>query len=199
MKILPLALPALLLVASAGCHKAADPMNNATDNDAATPATDNFEVVPPDEDVPDANTLKAENAASAAENGTAGDGGPVMNSIHPIPGRAAPGAPGGIKIPSAFHGRWGLGRADCTSTRGDAKGLLTIAADQLRFYESRGVPMRVIASTATRFDARYAFSGEGQEWQRNERLALAGDRLQRRTDAERGQEPPVNLTYQRCA
>ncbi len=31
-------------------------------------------------------------------------------------------------IPAALHGRWGMVPADCTSTRGDNKGLLTITA-----------------------------------------------------------------------
>ena len=102
-------------------------------------------------------------------------------------------------IPARFHGRWGLLPADCTSTRGDAKGLLTISAAGLAFYESRGTIGRVLGATASGFDASYGFSGEGQTWQRVERLTLVDDRLQRRTDAAPGQEPPVNLTYQRCA
>jgi len=102
------------------------------------------------------------------------------------------------QIPVQFHGRWGLVRADCTSTRGDAKGLLTISGERLAFYESRGTIDKAIGATANSFDARYAFTGEGQNWQRTERLALVGGKLQRRTDAETGQEPPVNLTYERC-
>ena len=33
-------------------------------------------------------------------------------------------------IPAAFHGRWGMVPADCTSTRGDNKGLITVDAEQ---------------------------------------------------------------------
>src|SRR6188472_2988303 len=43
-------------------------------------------------------------------------------------------------IPAALQGRWGLTPADCTSALGDAKGLLVINANELRFYESRAVP-----------------------------------------------------------
>ena len=43
-------------------------------------------------------------------------------------------------IPAALQGRWGLTPADCMPGRSDAKGLLTITADGLRFYESRAVP-----------------------------------------------------------
>ena len=34
--------------------------------------------------------------------------------------------------------------------------------------------------------------------ERTERLTLVNDKLQRRTDAEPGQEPPVNLADERC-
>ena len=38
-------------------------------------------------------------------------------------------------IPAAIRGRWGLTPADCTSTRGDAKGLLEIGPDTLKCSE----------------------------------------------------------------
>jgi len=103
-----------------------------------------------------------------------------------------------IRVPIPFHGRWGINRADCTSTGGDAKGLIMINDARLIFYESRGTLDEVLGATADSFDARYAFTGEGQTWERVERLKLVNDRLQRRTDAAPGQEPPVNLTYERC-
>lgn len=102
------------------------------------------------------------------------------------------------QIPAQYHGRWGLNRADCTSTRGDAKGLLTISGGQLSFYESRGTLETVLGATARSFDANYGFSGEGQTWRRTERFKFVNDMLQRRTDAEPGQESPVNLIYSRC-
>ena len=43
-------------------------------------------------------------------------------------------------IPAALQGRWGLTPADCMPGQSDAKGLLTITANDLRFYESRAVP-----------------------------------------------------------
>ena len=101
-------------------------------------------------------------------------------------------------IPAQFYGRWGLSTADCTSTLGDAKGLLTIDRSGLKFYESKGTLDSVLGATASSFDARYGFAGEGQKWMRTERFTLAGGALQRRTDAEPGQEPPVNLTYRHC-
>ena len=45
-------------------------------------------------------------------------------------------------IPASLHGRWGLTPADCTSTRGDAKGLLIVSADGLKFYEFAGQACR---------------------------------------------------------
>ena len=102
------------------------------------------------------------------------------------------------KIPANLQGRWGINNADCTSTRGDAKGLLSISDTQLTFYESRGVVDQVLDASATSFDARYDFAGEGQTWKRTERLSLENDKLRRRTDSEAGQEPPVDLTYGRC-
>jgi hypothetical protein len=113
----------------------------------------------------------------------------------PAPGQTSSAA---AQIPAAFRGRWGINLADCTSDRGDAKGLLTIAETGLTFYEARGTLAKIITASATQFDARYAFAGEGQTWKRTERLTLTGDRLQRRTDREPGQEPPVNLRYIRC-
>ena len=101
-------------------------------------------------------------------------------------------------IPAQFHGRWGLTPADCTSTMGDAKGLLTINDARLTFFESKGTLDKVLGATASSFDANYRFLGEGQSWERVERLKLVNDKLNRRTDAQTGQEPPVNLTYKRC-
>src|SRR5215218_6684586 len=57
-------------------------------------------------------------------------------------GAAEPVNDAASTIPASLHGRWGLTPADCTSTRGDAKGLLVISADGLKFYESRAVPDR---------------------------------------------------------
>ena len=48
------------------------------------------------------------------------------------------------------------------------------------------------------FGLEGGLAGEGQTWKRTERFTLANRQLNRRTDAEPGQEPPVNLTYTRC-
>lgn len=101
-------------------------------------------------------------------------------------------------VPAPLQGRWGLVPADCTSTRGDAKGLLTIDESGLKFYESRGVVVKVIAGGVDSFDADYAFTGEGQEWRRIEKLSLIDGKLRRQTVTQKGEEPGVDLSYERC-
>ncbi len=69
-------------------------------------------------------------------------------------------------IPVLLRGRWGLTAEDCTSTRGDAKGLLEIGETQLRFYESRGTLGTISQQDEARIIAEFDFEGEGQTWQR---------------------------------
>ena len=47
-------------------------------------------------------------------------------------------SPAASTIPAVIQGRWGLVAADCEPGRDDAKGLLTISANELDFYESVG-------------------------------------------------------------
>ena len=75
-------------------------------------------------------------------------------------------------IPTALRGRWGLVAADCTSTRGDAKGLITIGAETIKFYESVAKLAKGGQRSDTALRASYAFSGEGMEWKRDVTLAL---------------------------
>ena len=164
------ALPALFALTLAACQQPANNSDIAIDNGVNAAAID-IETLPPDEAVDENGTGQADNATDAR-----------------LP----------AQIPAQYRGRWGLVPADCTSTRGDAKGLLTISAARLAFYESRGTLDKVLGATANSFDGRYKFSGEGQSWMRTERLTLVDGQLQRRTDAEAGQEPPLNLTYKRC-
>ena len=162
---------ALAALALAACQQQAP--TNVANSDAATPIN---AALPPTEQV--------------AVNGA--DVGVPANHVAPAPAKLP------TRIPEPFQGRWGLTQADCTSTRGDAKGLLTISDARLTFYEAKGTLNKVIAVTDTSFAARYGFSGEGQTWLRTERFSLVKAELHRATDAEPGQEPPVNLTYARC-
>lgn len=127
----------------------------------------------------------------------------------PAPPEAAPttaATPGpaaspdtGAGIPAALHGRWGLVPADCTSTRGDNKGLLTINDETLRFYESVGTLGKIVERDAGRIVADFAMTGEGQSWTRRMVLDAEDDgkTLVRR---EQGADAMLGLLrYRRCA
>lgn len=75
-------------------------------------------------------------------------------------------AAGASGIPAIAHGRWGLVPADCTSTRGDAKGLLVVDATSLKFYESVARLGEVKERDANGIRAVFAQTGEGMEWTR---------------------------------
>ena len=98
-----------------------------------------------------------------------------------------------------MQGRWGLVAADCEPDHADAKGLLTITADKLRFYESVGTLGDIREGAENRIRASFDFEGEGMEWQRDMTLELqdGGSALVRREfGAEAATEP---LRYSRCA
>lgn len=105
---------------------------------------------------------------------------------------AAAVVPASTKIPESLQGRWGMVPADCTSTRGDAKGLMTVGADTLTFYESRAKLAKVASADPDRFAGQFAFTGEGQNWAANVTLSREGDTLVRQEDG-----PP--FSYKRCA
>ena len=97
-----------------------------------------------------------------------------------------------------MRGRWGLVPADCTSTRGDTKGLIEVGPDTLRFYEAKAQLGPISEGGPERIRASFAFTGEGMEWSRDELLALKdhGTALVRR---EFGEDAlPAALTYHRC-
>ncbi|WP_334185379.1 hypothetical protein [Novosphingobium sp.] len=108
--------------------------------------------------------------------------------------------PGGIptSIPAALRGRWGLVDADCTSTRGDAKGLLTIDADTLKFYESVAKLGVIKSGSATAIEGDFAFSGEGQSWNLDVSLRSpdGGKTLVRKDTGPDAM--PGTLTYAKC-
>jgi hypothetical protein len=120
---------------------------------------------------------------------------PIVAESAAVPVETAPSEAG---IPAAAQGRWGLVPADCTSTRGDAKGLLTIDATTLKFYESRGTLGRIADRSNTRLRATFAFSGEGMTWTRDELLDVqdAGKTLFRREYGE--DAAPGPFKYARC-
>lgn len=97
-------------------------------------------------------------------------------------------------IPAALRGRWGLAPADCMPGRSDAKGLLTVTADELRFYESRAVPAADVAGDANSVSGNFAFTGEGQSWTKYEALKVEKGRLMR-TETK----PSASFTYAKCS
>ena len=116
----------------------------------------------------------------------------------PEPAADEPADTANATIPAALRGRWGLVQADCTSTRGDAKGLLTISDTQLRFYESRGTLRDIAESDASRLVADFDFMGEGQTWQRRMILDAqdGGETLIRREQGADAMAGP--LRYRKC-
>lgn len=103
------------------------------------------------------------------------------------------------EIPLAIQGRWGMVKADCTSTHGDAKGLLEISKDTLTFYESRGKISAASEWEPTRIRASFAFEGEGMTWKQDMVLDVqdGGQTLIRRDIGK--DAPPGPYRYSRCA
>jgi hypothetical protein len=132
----------------------------------------------------------------AASNEAAPDplGGPPTNNVSTsadagnVAGDTSPGA-----IPAALRGRWGLTPGDCTSTRGDAKGLLIVSGDELRFYESRAVPSAGAESDSDSINGNFSFTGEGQTWTKFETLQRKNNTLVR-TDSNSA----ASYTYAKC-
>ncbi|MEW9856725.1 hypothetical protein [Novosphingobium sp. M1R2S20] len=112
----------------------------------------------------------------------------------PVSEETAPAA----EIPEQIRGRWGLVPKDCTSNLGDAKGLLTISAKQLKFYESVAKLGPIKEADETRIRATFDYSGEGQSWTQDVVLEVQDDgkTLIRR---DYGQDAlPGPLKYTRC-
>ena len=158
------------------------------DNKSGPEATANLTPLP--EAAPAEPVVAPEQVAQESEKAEVAD--KPVEKIEPA------GDAGGKSIPAAIRGRWGLAAADCTSTRGDAKGLLTIDATNLRFYESHGELVRVREHAANRIVADYKFSGEGMEWDQQMLLDLRGDgKTLIRRDYGEGASGPMR--YTRCA
>ena len=102
------------------------------------------------------------------------------------------------EIPAPIRGRWGLVPKDCTSTLGDAKGLLTVSAGQLKFYEAVAKLRKVKEAQDDRISGTFVFSGEGQTWTLDVVLDVqdGGKTLVRR---DYGKDAlPGPLKYTRC-
>jgi hypothetical protein len=85
--------------------------------------------------------------------------------------------------------------ADCTSTRGDAKGLIIIDSDSIKFFESRGTLTKVTLNAPENFTGSFAFTGEGQTWTNSQNLKLTGSSntlVRSETDVSQ------SYSYKRC-
>ena len=136
--------------------------------DESNTANADFETLPPDETV-----TNVENE--------------VGNSAEP---------PATLAIPAAFHGRWGMVPADCTSTQGDNKGLITIRDKTIDFFESKGTLTKVTLNAPENFTGTFAFTGEGQSWTNSQNLKLTGSSntlIRSETDVAQ------SYSYKRCA
>jgi hypothetical protein len=118
------------------------------------------------------------------------EGTPPENDTQPATVAAATPS---TTIPAPLQGRWGLTPADCTSTRGDAKGLLVISSGELRFYESRAVPASVVKADDDSISGEFDFTGEGQKWTKFETLERRNNLLVR-TESN----PAASYTYAKC-
>jgi len=78
--------------------------------------------------------------------------------------------------------------------RSDAKGLMLITSGELRFYESRAVPVADVTSDTDSMSGNFAFTGEGQSWTKYEALRVDKGRLTR-TETN----PSASLTYAKCS
>lgn len=157
-----------LAISAAACERR-DPVAEDANQAAVLPAPEDVNISDPTGAPPPAN------AASPAVPGT---------------GPSAPVA----AIPAFLHGRWGLTPGDCTSTRGDAKGLLTINSERLEFYESRAVPTGNVKTSVDSYSADFTFTGEGMTWTRYQTLEKQGEKLVRTLS-----KPMESFTYARCA
>ncbi|MBA2467754.1 MAG: hypothetical protein H0V46_09175 [Sphingomonas sp.] len=108
---------------------------------------------------------------------------------------AAPpkGANAVAAIPASLHGQWGMTPGDCDVSTGAAKGHLVVSRDGLRFFESRAVPVANAETSDKSFSADFAFSGEGQNWEKYQALMLDDDRLVRTESS-----PMASFIYARC-
>jgi hypothetical protein len=139
----------------------------------------------------DSGTQSAETDAEEARSEGNVVGGGAVSSPNAPPEESA-------GIPAMLRGRWGLVAADCEPGRPDAKGLLTITADKLEFYESVGELDDIREVADDRIHASFDFTGEGMEWERTMALELqeTGEALVRR---EFGADAaPGSFRYVKC-
>ena len=167
---------AMLALALAACQQN-DPNNIAIDEGNSLNA--DIETLPPDEG--NEETAAANVATGLNE---ADDAGSEQSS--------PPNTPEASMIPGQYRGRWGMVAADCDRNRDDAKGAITIGERTILFYESRATLKERRPAIATSFAGLFAFTGEGQNWEKVMTFTRTGNTLKRA-------EETGTFTYTRCA
>jgi hypothetical protein len=97
-------------------------------------------------------------------------------------------------IPAALRGSWGLAPVDCMPGRRDAKGLLVIGPQELRFFRSRAVPSTDVDSDSQSIIGNFAFNGEGRSWTKYEAL-----KIDKQTLVRTEMNPTASFTYAKCS
>jgi hypothetical protein len=139
--------------------------------------------------IDEGNSLNADvETLPADESSAAGEEDAEANTAMPVP----PDAETNAAIPAQYHGRWGMVPGDCTSTRGDNKGLIEVGGKTIKFYEAVATLKEQRPAIATSFSGLFAFTGEGQNWEKVMTFTRTGDALKRA-------EESGTFTYKRCA
>ena len=175
MKQTRFTLPALLALALPACQQPADDNIAIESNNLAA----EVETLPP-----------SDQAGAPADDGfnlTSTRDGDTSAGMPILPEDAAKAT-----FPAQYRGRWGMVAADCTSTRGDDKGLITIADRTVKFYESLATLKAQRPAIATSFSGLFGFTGEGQTWEKVMTFTPTGDTLKRADDEG-------SYNYRRCA
>lgn len=167
--------PLMFALALAACQQAGD--DNIAIDETNT-ANAEIETLPPDE------TMTNDANLGEAVLNEADDAGSVLPS--------PPDTPESRMIPAQYRGRWGMVAADCDRNRSDAKGAITIGERSVVFYEATATLKERRPAIATSFAGLFAFTGEGQNWQKVMTFTRTGNALKRA-------EPEGIFTYQRCA
>ena len=97
-------------------------------------------------------------------------------------------------IPEAFVGEWNASVRDCGTGSSDMR--LRIDPARLRFHESQGAVVSVIRHDSRSVSVSARYVGEGQAWDRSDRLTLSktGDTLTVQT----GQTGQDRVVRHRC-
>ena len=117
----------------------------------------------------------------------------------PPPGSDNAIEPRPAEIPEPMRGAWGMSEADCANESGVAAGMIEISSGSIQFYESTAQLESIAEAGEGSVRATFAFTGEGETWQREMRLDLreSGQALVRSDFGEDAIVEPMQ--YRRCA